>query len=66
MTLAVLLLCLTVVIVYKASVGEGTANFLNEVTGDPNLALPPSASEREVPVLRPDAAGVDAAVKPGG
>lgn len=53
MTLAVLVIALTIVIVYKVSVGEETASFMEQVTGDPNLILPPSVTSRDAG-LTPD------------
>ena len=41
-----LLFALTVVLLYKASVGEETADVLQQVTGDPAMVLPPSVTSR--------------------
>ncbi len=51
MTLAVLVIALAVVIIYKASVGEETASFMQSVTGDPNLILPPSVTSRDAGLI---------------
>lgn len=37
---------LALVILYKAGVGEETAGFIAQVTGDPALELPPSVLDR--------------------
>ncbi len=52
--LAILVFCLGVVVAYKVAVGEGTADFLNSVAGDPNLVLPPSVTSQDAGPLPPD------------
>lgn len=53
---------LGLIVVYKVGVGEGTADFIAEVTGDPELALPPSVLDNDAdppdaaPPSPPDAA----------
>ncbi len=44
--LIALLFALTVVLLYKASVGEETVDALQQVTGDPAMVLPPSVTSR--------------------
>lgn len=58
---AVLAIGLGLVILYKVGVGEETAGFIAQVTGDPALELPPSVLDRldlgaEPPALPADAA----------
>ena len=56
---ALLAIGLALVIVYKVAVGEDTADFITQVTGDPALQLPPSVLDRlEAGVL--DAGAPDA------
>lgn len=62
LNLFLLALGLGLVLLYKASVGEETADFLGRVTGDPELALPDATALGRMG--RADAGAPDARIAP--
>lgn len=56
-SLALLLIALVVVLVFRSVIGDRTSSFVEGLTADPGLELPPSALERDE--IEPDSRAPD-------